>query len=227
MKLIDDIGFDASFSFVYSARPGTPAAELADDTPQEVKLALMRLQKRIDEQYAGHQRGHGRHGAARAGRRPVEEGRQRDGRPHRQQPHRQLRRQSERLIGTVRRRAHHRRAAAQPARRNRHPGILNERKPWRAIESSSSRSTTPAGQSVRRARREPAPDRERLRRHHRPRGERFTLARREGAGAARRDAAAAFLRAATRTLSVDEIQLGLIEINRPPQGRPVAAARRC
>ena len=50
MKLIDEIGFDASFSFVYSPRPGTPALELADDTPAEVKSArLSRLQKRIDE----------------------------------------------------------------------------------------------------------------------------------------------------------------------------------
>lgn len=38
MKLMDDVGFDASFSFVYSRRPGTPAAYLPDDTPQEVKL---------------------------------------------------------------------------------------------------------------------------------------------------------------------------------------------
>jgi tRNA-2-methylthio-N6-dimethylallyladenosine synthase len=51
MKLIDEIGFDASFSFVYSRRPGTPAADLADDTPQAVKLErLQRLQTRIDEQ---------------------------------------------------------------------------------------------------------------------------------------------------------------------------------
>ncbi|MFA7292896.1 MAG: tRNA (N6-isopentenyl adenosine(37)-C2)-methylthiotransferase MiaB [Rhodocyclaceae bacterium] len=51
MKLIDDVGFDASFSFLYSSRPGTPAAELADDTPAEIKSArLMRLQKRIEEQ---------------------------------------------------------------------------------------------------------------------------------------------------------------------------------
>ncbi|HQA12231.1 tRNA (N6-isopentenyl adenosine(37)-C2)-methylthiotransferase MiaB [Zoogloea sp.] len=51
MKLIDDLGFDSSFSFVYSSRPGTPAADMADDTPQDVKLArLSRLQKRIDEQ---------------------------------------------------------------------------------------------------------------------------------------------------------------------------------
>jgi tRNA-2-methylthio-N6-dimethylallyladenosine synthase len=50
MKLIDDVGFDASFSFLYSPRPGTPAAELADDTPQEIKIErLMRLQKRIEE----------------------------------------------------------------------------------------------------------------------------------------------------------------------------------
>lgn len=50
MKLIDDVGFDASFSFLYSARPGTPAAELSDDTPHEVQIErLMRLQKRIEE----------------------------------------------------------------------------------------------------------------------------------------------------------------------------------
>ena len=50
MKLINDVGFDASFSFLYSERPGTPAAELRDDTPHEVRLErLMRLQKRIDE----------------------------------------------------------------------------------------------------------------------------------------------------------------------------------
>lgn len=51
MKLIDDIGFDGSFSFLYSPRPGTPAADLPDDTPQDVKSArLARLQQRIDEQ---------------------------------------------------------------------------------------------------------------------------------------------------------------------------------
>ena len=50
MKLIDEVGFDASFSFIYSPRPGTPAAEMADDTPQELKVKrLMRLQARIEE----------------------------------------------------------------------------------------------------------------------------------------------------------------------------------
>jgi tRNA-2-methylthio-N6-dimethylallyladenosine synthase len=51
MKLIDEVGFDNSFSFIYSARPGTPAAFLPDDTPQAVKSArLTRLQQRIEEQ---------------------------------------------------------------------------------------------------------------------------------------------------------------------------------
>jgi tRNA-2-methylthio-N6-dimethylallyladenosine synthase len=49
MKLIEELGFDTSFSFVYSARPGTPASDLPDDTPADVKLArLARLQKRIE-----------------------------------------------------------------------------------------------------------------------------------------------------------------------------------
>lgn len=42
LKLIEEVGFDASFSFVYSPRPGTPAAALPDDTPHEVKLARLR-----------------------------------------------------------------------------------------------------------------------------------------------------------------------------------------
>jgi tRNA-2-methylthio-N6-dimethylallyladenosine synthase len=50
MKLVDDVGFDASFSFVFSPRPGTPAAALADDTPQADKLKrLQTLQARIEE----------------------------------------------------------------------------------------------------------------------------------------------------------------------------------
>jgi tRNA-2-methylthio-N6-dimethylallyladenosine synthase len=49
MKLIEDIGFDQSFSFVYSARPGTPAANLPDDTPETDKKArLYRLQAAIE-----------------------------------------------------------------------------------------------------------------------------------------------------------------------------------
>ena len=51
MKLIDDVGFDSSFSFIYSPRPGTPAAALADATPHAQKLQrLQTLQARIDAQ---------------------------------------------------------------------------------------------------------------------------------------------------------------------------------
>ena len=49
LHLTEELQFDSSFSFVYSRRPGTPAAELADDTPQEVKFErLQRLQALID-----------------------------------------------------------------------------------------------------------------------------------------------------------------------------------
>ncbi|HSD59336.1 MAG TPA: tRNA (N6-isopentenyl adenosine(37)-C2)-methylthiotransferase MiaB [Burkholderiales bacterium] len=48
VRLVDEVGFDASFSFIYSPRPGTPAAELPDATPREVKVArLERLQEKL------------------------------------------------------------------------------------------------------------------------------------------------------------------------------------
>lgn len=51
MKLIEEVGFDTSFSFIYSPRPGTPAVEMEDSTPAEVKSArLSRLQKQIEAQ---------------------------------------------------------------------------------------------------------------------------------------------------------------------------------
>jgi len=51
MNLVADVGFDQSFSFIYSARPGTPAASLADDTPLEVKKQRLQiLQTRINQQ---------------------------------------------------------------------------------------------------------------------------------------------------------------------------------
>jgi tRNA-2-methylthio-N6-dimethylallyladenosine synthase len=50
MKLVHDVGYDTSFSFIFSPRPGTPAANLRDDTPHEVKLArLQRLQAVLDD----------------------------------------------------------------------------------------------------------------------------------------------------------------------------------
>ena len=48
MKLIEDVRFDDSFSFIYSQRPGTPAAELPDDTPYEIKQErLQKIQEKI------------------------------------------------------------------------------------------------------------------------------------------------------------------------------------
>ncbi len=48
-KLMQDVGFDYSFSFLYSPRPGTPAAFIKDDTPQEVKLARLSKLQAINE----------------------------------------------------------------------------------------------------------------------------------------------------------------------------------
>ena len=120
MKLIEDVGFDTSFSFVYSRRPGTPAADLSDDTPQDVKLRwLQRLQALINEQAAAIARGM----IGTRQRLLVEGPSRRDPNephgPHREQPHRQLRRTraAHRPDG---RRHHHRRAhqfAARPGRR--------------------------------------------------------------------------------------------------------------
>lgn len=49
MKLMQDVGFDYSFSFLYSPRPGTPAAFIQDDTPQDVKLARLSKLQAINE----------------------------------------------------------------------------------------------------------------------------------------------------------------------------------
>ncbi|MCK5477781.1 MAG: TRAM domain-containing protein, partial [Methylococcales bacterium] len=50
MSLIEQVGFDFSYSFIYSARPGTPAAELADDISEDVKKwRLKKLKTRLDE----------------------------------------------------------------------------------------------------------------------------------------------------------------------------------
>ena len=51
LELIEDIHFDGSFSFIYSRRPGTPAANLTDSTPYDIKLKrLQRMQKILDGQ---------------------------------------------------------------------------------------------------------------------------------------------------------------------------------
>jgi len=51
MKLIEDVGYDASFSFIFSPRPGTPAANLHDDTPHEVKLQRLQHLQAVVEQH--------------------------------------------------------------------------------------------------------------------------------------------------------------------------------
>ena len=85
LKLIDEIGFDGSFSFLYSARPGTPAAELSDTSALDIKQERLR-QFAAAHRAAGrrHRRGHGRQRAARPGGRALPEGQQRTGRPQRQ-----------------------------------------------------------------------------------------------------------------------------------------------
>ena len=55
MRLIEEMNFDGSFSFIYSRRPGTPAASLLDDTPADTKLKrLQRMQKLLDAQLHAH-----------------------------------------------------------------------------------------------------------------------------------------------------------------------------
>jgi tRNA-2-methylthio-N6-dimethylallyladenosine synthase len=55
LRLVEDVAFDGAFSFAYSPRPGTPAADLPDQVPQDVKLArLARLQALLDSQYRGY-----------------------------------------------------------------------------------------------------------------------------------------------------------------------------
>ena len=67
MKLIEDVGFDQSFSFIYSRRPGTPAADLEDDAPaaRRSTRAWTRLQAHINAHAATHLAGDGRHACRR------------------------------------------------------------------------------------------------------------------------------------------------------------------
>ena len=73
LRLVEEVGFDASFSFVYSRRPGTPAASLPDDTPQAIKLErLQRLQQRLEARAQ-----HISHGMVGTSQRVLVEGRSR------------------------------------------------------------------------------------------------------------------------------------------------------
>ena len=52
LRLVEEIGFDASFSFVYSPRPGTPAADLPDETPQPEKLERLQRLQAVNDTHA-------------------------------------------------------------------------------------------------------------------------------------------------------------------------------
>lgn len=81
MKLIEEIGFDQAFSFIYSARPGTPAAGLQDDTPIAVKQQrLAQLQARINRHAADYNRGMVGNTECVLVERPAKKGRQLAGR---------------------------------------------------------------------------------------------------------------------------------------------------
>ena len=191
MKLVEEVGFDASFSFVYSPRPGTPAASLPDDTPQEVKLArLQQLQDLLDAQ-------------AQAISQAMVGTRQRilvEG-PSRKDPGELAgRTDNNRVVNfagapapdrPVRRRDNHRRAAALAARR-RH-AETSRLKPVETLLHA--RGQPAAGQPVRRAGREPEADRNRARREHRAARRELQHRRRCRAGRACRAGVAAFLRA--------------------------------
>ena len=97
MALVDEIGFDHSFSFVFSPRPGTPAAALADDTPGREAGAPAAPAGR---NRGARQRDQGRAASARSAprrRRAGAQGRRRARRAHRMQPRRQLRRPGDRI----------------------------------------------------------------------------------------------------------------------------------
>ncbi len=87
LKLVRDVNFDQSFSFIYSQRPGTPAASLPDNVALDVKQ--QRLPAAADTAQrtgARHQRDHGREHSARPGGATLQEGRQRTCRKNGEQP---------------------------------------------------------------------------------------------------------------------------------------------
>ena len=72
MKLIGDVNFDVSYSFIFSARPGTPAADMVDDVPEEEKKQrLYILQERINQQADGLEPSYARHRPAHPGGRHL------------------------------------------------------------------------------------------------------------------------------------------------------------
>jgi len=122
LKLVDEVGFDSSFSFVYSRRPGTPAAELPDDTPQEVKRAACPAPGENRCACERYQRKPDRHTPARSRRRRLAQGRGGAFGPRRRQPRRQLPRPAA-ARGAVRRGDRHRGDGPFAARRGPRCGV--------------------------------------------------------------------------------------------------------
>ena len=109
------VQFDQSFCFLYSRRPGTPAASLPDEVPLAAKQQrLARLQAQLDAQALAISRAHGGQRAARAGRARCQEGPRRACGPHREQPLGQLS-GPELAAAALRRRHGHRGAPALAA----------------------------------------------------------------------------------------------------------------
>ena len=192
-----ELGFDDSFSFLYSPRPGTPAAELPDAVPQAEKHErLQRLQAQLEAQ-----------ASARSAQRmvgstqrmlvegAVEEERRGAGRAHRQQPRGQLPRRRRLWRGSLP-------TCASPPR-SRTRCAAN----WRdaclsAVEVRLDPRRQPAPRApVRRAGRQPAADRVRARRLDRAPRRALHRSRRAAAGGARSASAGAFLRQGDATTS--------------------------
>ncbi len=109
LRLIEELRFDMSFTFLYSPRPGTPAASLPDPTPLDVKRQrLTTLQALIRKQGDAVQPRDGRHDAAGAGHGDRKEGRDPAAGPHRKQPRRQFHRWIRATERPIRRRRHQR-----------------------------------------------------------------------------------------------------------------------
>jgi tRNA-2-methylthio-N6-dimethylallyladenosine synthase len=86
MKLIEDIGFDTSFSFIYSARPGTPAADLPTTRTKRPRSPAAHPPGPHQPAGAGDQPAHGRQHPAHPGHRPVAQGPGAAAGPHGEQP---------------------------------------------------------------------------------------------------------------------------------------------
>jgi phosphate starvation-inducible protein PhoH len=216
LKLAADVGFDGAFSFVYSPRPGTPAADLPDGVSRRKSSSGCSGCRRSSIRSARGQRS--MVGTTqRSWSRVPREGSARAGRPHRQQSRRQLSRASPETASST---------CASP-RRAPIPAEASSSEGQTGRSQAGSRRQPAARAAVRRARREPAADRVGARRHHRAPRREVHRARRAGASARRRRSSTSTT-APSGDLSVDDVQLGLVEFQRtkPESDGPQLLTRR-